>query len=128
MLGGEVRAAVSLGEITLADWDGCVADRACPPYERPLRGSRRETVVEVSPREADAYVNWLSRTSGKTYRVVMAPRRQASRPQGCNDGRRNSSGWEWLDDKSSRNCASQPAAEQSAESPRSFRVFRRVAR
>lgn len=127
MFGTEARAAISLSEISLADWDGCVADRACAPYERPLRGSRRETVVEVSPREADAYVNWLSRTSGKTYRVVMAPRRQASRPQGCNNARRNGSGWEWLEDDSSRNCASQPASEPGPDSPRGFRVFRKVA-
>ena len=125
MLGGRGRAAVSLSEITLADWDGCVADSACPPYDRQARGSRRETVVEVGPREAEAYANWLSAASGKSYRHVMSPRRREAAAQGCND-RRNSSGWEWLDDNSARNCPTVSAAEAGPDAPRSFRVLRKL--
>jgi hypothetical protein len=126
MLGGRGRAAISLSEITLADWDGCVADSACPPYDRPTRGSRRETVVEVGPREAEAYATWLSATSGKSYRHVISPRRREAAAQGCNGARRNSSGWEWLDDNSARNCPPVSASETDPDTPRSFRVFRRI--
>ena len=126
LLGGRGRAAVSLSEITLADWDGCVADSACPPYDRPTRGSRRETVVEVGPREAEAYATWLSATSGKSYRHVISPRRREAAAQGCNGARRNNSSWEWLDDNSARNCAPVSASETGPDTPRSFRVFRRI--
>ncbi len=126
MLGGRGRAAISLSEITLADWDGCVADSACPAYERPTRGSRRETVVEVGQREAEAYATWLSATSGKSYRHVMSPRRREAAAQDCNGGRRNSSGWEWLDDNSGRNCPPVSASETGPDAPRSFRVFRKI--
>lgn len=126
MLGGTARAAVSLSEITLADWDGCVADRACPPYDRPARGSRRETIVEVGPHEAGAYVNWLSATAGKTYRHVMSPRRREAAARRCNGARRNSGGWEWLDDNSIRNCPPPSASETGPGAPRGFRVFRKI--
>jgi DnaJ domain len=125
MFGGNSRAAVSLTEITLADWDGCVADRACPPYDRPQRGSRRETTIEVGLREAEAYANWLSAISGKSYRVVMSPRRREAAGQRCNGAGRNGSNWEWLDDNAERNCPPQSASEQSPDGARGFRVFRR---
>ena len=127
MLGGGARAAISLTEITLADWDGCVADRACLPYDAPARGSRRETIVEVGPRDAEAYVTWLSGTSGKNYRHVMSPRRREAAAQRCNGGRRNSSGWEWLDDNAARNCPPPSASETGPDAPRGFRVFRKIA-
>ena len=127
MLGGRGRAAISLSEITLADWDGCVADSACPAYERPTRGSRRETVVEVGQREAEAYATWLSATSGKSYRHVMSPRRREAAAQDCTGGRRNSSGWEWLEDDSARNCPPASASDTGPDAPRSFRVFRKIA-
>jgi hypothetical protein len=126
MLGGRARAAVSLTEITLADWDGCVADRACLPYTLPTRGSRRETIVEVAPREAEAYANWLSTISKQTYRHVMSPRRREVVARGCNGARRNNSGWEWLDDNADPNCPPQSASETGPDALRGFRVFRRV--
>jgi hypothetical protein len=126
MLGGSAKAAISLTEITLADWDGCVVDRACPVYERPARATRRDTVVEVGPRDAEAYVAWLSATSGKNYRLVMSPRRREAAAQRCDNARRNSSGWEWLDDNSARNCPPPSAAETGPDAPRGFRVFRKV--
>lgn len=126
-IGGTGRAAISLTEITLADWDGCVADRACIAYEGPTRGSRRDTIVEVGPREANAYAAWLSGTSGKNYRHVMSPRRrEAAAGQRCNNGRRNNSGWEWLDDNSIRNCPPQSPSEAGPDAPRGFRVFRKM--
>jgi len=126
--GGTARAAISLSEITLADWDGCVADRACPPYERPTRGNRRETIVEVAQRDAEAYAAWLSATSGKSYRQVMSPRRRESPPaRRCNGARTGNSGWEWLDDDAGRNCP--PAvADAGPDAQRGgFRVFRKIA-
>lgn len=125
-LGGNGRVAVSLSEITLADWDGCVTDRACPPYDGPQRGSRRDTIVEVGPRAADAYVTWLSAISQKSYRVVMSPRRRETAERRCNGSRRNGSGWEWLDDDNTgRNCPPPSGFDQNPDAPRGFRVLRR---
>jgi curved DNA-binding protein CbpA len=124
MFGGKDRAAVSLTEITLADWDGCVADRACPAYQGQQSGSRRDTIVEVGSREAESYAKWLSSISGKNYRPIISPHRRDAVAQRCNSTRRNGSGWEWLDDDAERACP--PSPEQSPDGPRGFRVFRRV--
>jgi hypothetical protein len=123
-LGGAGRAAVSLTEITLADWDGCVADGACRTYERPPSGNRRETVVDVSPTDAETYARWLSEVTGQPYRHVMSPPRRQAAARGCNGGGRGN-GWEWLDG-GGRAGRSQDCAEPTIEGQRSFRVFRRV--
>ena len=125
VFGGNGRVAVSLTEITLADWDRCVADRACQPYELPPAGTRRETIVEVGPHEAEAYRAWLSSTSGKSYRLIMSPRRREATAQRCNNARRNNSGWEWLEDNADPACP--PAAsDDRPDAPRGFKVFRKI--
>ena len=73
--------AIALGkyEVTFAQWDTCAADGGCNDYQSSDmrwgrssdkgwgRGSR--PVINVSWNDAQAYVSWLSRKTGKTYRL-----------------------------------------------------------
>jgi formylglycine-generating enzyme required for sulfatase activity len=63
--------AVSRFEITFAEWDACVRDGGCDGYrpEAPW-GRGRRPVVNVSWRNARAYADWLSRKTGKRYRLL----------------------------------------------------------
>ena len=59
-------------EVTFDQWDACVAQGGCGGY-RPSdfgwgRGAR--PVINVSWDDAKAYVAWLSRKTGKTYRLL----------------------------------------------------------
>ncbi|WP_162009795.1 formylglycine-generating enzyme family protein [Methylocystis heyeri] len=57
-------------EITLAEWDACVTEGGCS-YAPPDRGAGRETfpVTNVDWNDARQYVAWLSKKTGKTYRL-----------------------------------------------------------
>lgn len=57
-------------EVTLAQWDACVADGACTG--RPSgqdRGQENLPAAELSWHDAVAYVEWLGRVSGQVYRL-----------------------------------------------------------
>jgi formylglycine-generating enzyme required for sulfatase activity len=65
--------AVSKYEVTFADWDACVSVGGCPQEGRADdsgwgRGNR--PVIDVSWDDAKAYVVWLSRMTGKGYRLL----------------------------------------------------------
>jgi formylglycine-generating enzyme required for sulfatase activity len=62
--------AMGRSEVTFAQWDACVADGGCT--YRPSDEGRGRTTLPVgalSWRDASAYVDWLSRTSGHAYRL-----------------------------------------------------------
>ena len=60
--------AVSKSEVTFEQWDACVAAAACP---QAVDGWGRGTmpVIDVSWDGAKLYVAWLSRVTGKEYRL-----------------------------------------------------------
>ncbi len=64
--------AVGKYEVTFAEWDACVAAGGCgghlPGDEGWGRG--RRPVINVSWNDAKAYVRWLSRKTGKQYRLL----------------------------------------------------------
>ena len=64
--------AVGRYEVTFAEWDACVAAGGCGghrPFDRTWgRGNR--PVIYVSWKDAKAYVDWLSRRTGKEYRLL----------------------------------------------------------
>src|SRR5581483_5673855 len=63
--------AVGKFEVTFAEWDACVADSGCthkPGDESWGRG--RRPVINVSWDDAKQYVAWLSKKSGKPYRLL----------------------------------------------------------
>ena len=58
-------------EVTFAEWDACVADGGCThrPNDKGWgRGTR--PVITVSWEDAQEYVRWLTRETGKTYRLL----------------------------------------------------------
>jgi formylglycine-generating enzyme required for sulfatase activity len=63
--------AVGKFEVTFAEWDECVAQGGCghrPDDEGWGRG--RQPVINVNWHDAQAYVAWLSRKTGKSYRLL----------------------------------------------------------
>jgi formylglycine-generating enzyme required for sulfatase activity len=64
--------AVSKFEITFDEWDACVNEGGCDGY-RPADegwGRGKRPVMNVSWLDAKSYVNWLSRKTGKPYRLL----------------------------------------------------------
>ena len=61
-------------EVTFEEWDACVSDGGCsslPNDDRMSRWGRgRQPVVGVDWDDAKAYVAWLSRKTGKAYRLL----------------------------------------------------------
>jgi formylglycine-generating enzyme required for sulfatase activity len=70
--------AVGKFAVTFDQWDACVADGGCNGY-RPYdqgwgRGNR--PVIMVNWDDANAYAEWLSRKTGKTYRLLSEAERE----------------------------------------------------
>ena len=64
--------AVGAYEVTFEEWDACVAAGGCGGY-RPDDagwGRGRRPVINVSWDDADSYVSWLSRKTGRKYRLL----------------------------------------------------------
>ncbi len=63
--------ALGVSEVTFAEWDACVRGGGCNGYHPDDGGWGRGTrpVINVSWEDAQAYVRWLSRATGATYRL-----------------------------------------------------------
>jgi len=64
--------AIGAHEVTFAQWQACVMGGGCTSNQQPRdagwgRGTR--PVIAVSWREAQEYVQWLSRETGRAYRL-----------------------------------------------------------
>ena len=66
------RFAVGKYEVTFGEWEACVAGGGCGGYRPDDRGWGRgdRPVINVSWEDARGYVRWLSRKTGKTYRLL----------------------------------------------------------
>jgi formylglycine-generating enzyme required for sulfatase activity len=63
--------AVSKYELTFADWDACAAHGDCDPHINDSGyGRGQQPVINVTWENAQHYVAWLSRMTGKTYRLL----------------------------------------------------------
>ena len=64
--------AVGKYEVTFAEWDACVRDGGCESYRPPDHGwgRGRRPVIEVTWGRAKAYTEWLSRKTGREYRLL----------------------------------------------------------
>ena len=63
--------AVGKFEVTFREWDACVSEGGCshrPDDEGWGRGNR--PVINVSGKDAQQYVSWLSRKTGEQYRLL----------------------------------------------------------
>jgi formylglycine-generating enzyme required for sulfatase activity len=62
--------AVGKTEVTFAEWDACVAAGACPKVPDMSWGRDNRPVINVSWDDAKQYTAWLSRITGKNYRLL----------------------------------------------------------
>ncbi len=70
--------AVGKFSVTFEEWDACVADGGCYGY-RPVDegwGRGRWPVINVSWGDARIYLAWLSRKTGKNYRLLSEAERE----------------------------------------------------
>ena len=70
--------AVGKFAVTFGEWDACVADGGCNGY-RPSDsgwGRGQRPVINVNWDDAKAYVAWLSRKTGKSYRLLSEAERE----------------------------------------------------
>ena len=70
--------AVGKYAVTFAEWDACVADGGCGGYKPSDQGWGRgdRPVINVNWDDAKAYVAWLSKKTGKTYRLPSEAERE----------------------------------------------------
>jgi formylglycine-generating enzyme required for sulfatase activity len=63
--------AVGQFALTFEEWDACIADGGCNGYQPSDGWGRgRRPVINVSWDDAKGYVAWLSKKTGKTYRLL----------------------------------------------------------
>ncbi len=62
--------AVGKFEVTFDEWDACAAEKQCPGVEDKGRGRGRRPVIYVSWDQAAGYARWLSKKTGKKYRLL----------------------------------------------------------
>ena len=70
--------AVGKFAVTFAEWDACVAGGGCDGYRPADAGWGRASrpVINVSWNDAQAYVAWLSKRTGGTYRLLSEAERE----------------------------------------------------
>lgn len=61
--------AIAAEEISVVQWNACAAAGACPPLANEGAADDGEPVRNVSWDDAQHYVQWLSRRTGKSYRL-----------------------------------------------------------
>ncbi len=63
--------AIGRFEVTFDEWDACAADGGCNGYKPADEGwgRARRPVINVSWDDAEAYIAWLSKKTGKSYRL-----------------------------------------------------------
>jgi formylglycine-generating enzyme required for sulfatase activity len=62
--------AVSKTEVTFAEWDACAVAGGCPKASDSTWGRGDRPVINVSWDDAKQYADWLSKMTGKKYRLL----------------------------------------------------------
>ena len=68
--------AVGRFAVTFDEWDHCVADGDCPNAKDEGWGRGRRPVINVSWDDAKIFTAWLSRRTGKDYRLLSEAERE----------------------------------------------------
>jgi formylglycine-generating enzyme required for sulfatase activity len=70
--------AVGRFELTFDEWDACVTDGGCGGYKPDSQGwgRGRRPVINVSWDDAKAYLAWLTKKTGKSYRLLSEAERE----------------------------------------------------
>jgi formylglycine-generating enzyme required for sulfatase activity len=70
--------AVGRFAVTFEEWDACVTDGGCNGYRPDDNGwgRGRQPAINLSWRDANAYVAWLSRRTGRAYRLLSEAGRE----------------------------------------------------
>ena len=75
-----ISSAIAVGKfaVTFDEWDACVADGGCNGYKPADQGWGRgkRPVINVHWDDAKAYAAWLTRKTGKTYRLLSEAERE----------------------------------------------------
>ena len=89
-------------EVTFEEWDACVAEGGCA-YSPPDRGAGRggRPVTNVSWTDVQAYIVWLSKKSGKPYRLPS----ESEWEYAARAGSTSSYPWGQAMEKNRANCA-----------------------
>jgi formylglycine-generating enzyme required for sulfatase activity len=59
--------AISVFEVTVSEWNACAADGVCAP--KPAGADEKMPALSISFRDAEGYANWLTRKTGRKYRL-----------------------------------------------------------
>ena len=62
--------AISKFDVTFADWDACVSVGGCPQISDGGMGRGTKPVINVTWDDAQQYVAWFSKMTGKPYRLL----------------------------------------------------------
>lgn len=62
--------AVGKYEVTIAEWNACIADAACAGDRNTNPASSRRPAIAMTWNEAKAYIAWLSQKTGEKYRLL----------------------------------------------------------
>jgi formylglycine-generating enzyme required for sulfatase activity len=62
--------AISVNAVTFVDWDLCVVSLECSHISDSGFIGRQQPVINVSWDDAKRYVSWVSKMTGKTYRLL----------------------------------------------------------
>jgi formylglycine-generating enzyme required for sulfatase activity len=92
--------AVGKTEVTFAEWDACVAAGACAKVSDNTWGRGERPVINVSWEDAKEYTAWLSRITGKEYRLLS----EAEWEYAARGGARTEYSWGEQIGKGNANC------------------------
>ena len=62
--------AVGKFEVTFDEWEACSAEKQCPKIDDKGRGRGRRPAIYVSWDQAVGYTRWLSKKTGRKYRLL----------------------------------------------------------
>jgi formylglycine-generating enzyme required for sulfatase activity len=105
--------AVSKFEVTFEEWDACVDYGDCERADDMGWGRGRQPVINVNWHDAQRYVAWLSKMTGKPYRLLSEAEWEYAARAGTQES------YSWGDEIGSgnancRGCGSQWEARQTA--------------